>query len=228
MVATNVILEEIIKLAYFPQLAWYFPKEKGVRAPQWVGVERYTIQAKVDHATTEKWKSLTHRQLLTEIKPAVQMLLVQRCKLALHNTTEERPIWALVVGKQKPKLANADPNKAHPARSMGIAEGGVMVANGYDDTQTLSFFGAPMESLAEVLTRSSSRLVFDKTGLSGKYDFVLAKHETGSPAENTGSAALDPALPTNWDVEALGLKLKSATGPTQILVVDHIERPSEN
>ncbi len=228
-VLTNTTLEEMIKEAYYPQLRWYWPKEKGLQgAPPWVGNEEYDIVAKVDRATAEKWKSLTYEQLIKAMKPALQATLEERCKLALHTTMEDRPSWVLVVGKHVHKLKETDFSKPLP-HAFPLVEGGVMVSSGRNEGQTIAVFGAPMASLAQILSMYSSRLVFDKTGLPGRYDFVLSKRDMGSSVvEGTGGAALAPVPATIWDVEALGLMLKSAKTPTQILVVDHVERPSDN
>jgi uncharacterized protein (TIGR03435 family) len=69
--------------------------------------------------------------------------------------------------------------------------------------------------------------VLDRTGLSGNYDFSLRwtpeSLDGGTPSPEASGPSIFTALQ-----EQLGLKLESATGPVQTLVVDHIERPSEN
>jgi uncharacterized protein (TIGR03435 family) len=224
-IVTNVTLEELIQFAYYPQLRWYWPRERGVLgAPRWSEKEVYTVDAKVDGATAERWKSLTYLQLSNALKPAIQAMLEERCKLALHTTMESRPIWALQVGKHGPKLKKADSRSPLSTQGAVIAEGGRMMSGGRGNTSTITFFSAPMTSLAEVLTRSSSRLVIDQTKLSGTYNFLLLRNDMG----NAESLASDPNPSSKWDLEALGLTLKSEKAPTKILVIDHIDRPSSN
>jgi uncharacterized protein (TIGR03435 family) len=78
--------------------------------------------------------------------------------------------------------------------------------------------------IATMLSRQLERDVTDNTGLPGKYDFEL----TWTP--DTGACAAAPDAPSLFTAvqEQLGLRLDSKKGPTEILVIDHIERPSEN
>jgi uncharacterized protein (TIGR03435 family) len=69
--------------------------------------------------------------------------------------------------------------------------------------------------------------VFDKTGLTGKYDFTLRYH--GTRLSDRKADDMDPVQPLDVAIQdQLGLKLKRTKGPVQILVIDHIEKPSEN
>jgi uncharacterized protein (TIGR03435 family) len=94
------------------------------------------------------------------------------------------------------------------------------------------------ENLAHILSTQLSRTVLDKTGLTGNYDFTLkwtpdpsepAMGPPGGPpdaspdANNSGGPTLFTALE-----EQLGLKLVSAKGPEEVIVIDHIEQPSAN
>ena len=87
--------------------------------------------------------------------------------------------------------------------------------------------GCSMGQLVGMLTAQFGRPVIDKTGLTGKYDFVLKynrNRERDRPADD-----LDPTPPMDRALqEELGLKLEAAKGPVKVLVIDHIEKPSEN
>jgi uncharacterized protein (TIGR03435 family) len=98
-----------------------------------------------------------------------------------------------------------------------------------------------MASLAIILSKQLGRTVLDQTGLKGKYDIPLQWTPDESPAamfdgppgakpaaNNTASPEFSgPSIFTALQ-EQLGLKLESTKGPVEIIVVDHIERPSEN
>jgi uncharacterized protein (TIGR03435 family) len=81
-----------------------------------------------------------------------------------------------------------------------------------------------MSQLATTLSGPMSRLVLDRTGLSGVFDFTLDFVPDGSPIDASQNL---PSLQTALQ-EQLGLKLEPARGPVEVLVIDHVERPTEN
>ena len=87
----------------------------------------------------------------------------------------------------------------------------------------------PIAVFANVLSDNLHRAVIDKTGLTGKYDFTLKwARDDDSVSPNADSATdAGPAIFTAVE-EQLGLKLQPAKGPVEVLVVDHVEQPSEN
>lgn len=223
--AMNQSLWTTILLAYFPQSHLFLPSSSKeiVGAPSWVTKDQYDINAKVDEATAKEWKSLTVAQRWERLKPMLQTMLVDRCKLVQHPDTIEMPIYALVVGKHGAKLKETKPGEAVPSGAVSLfsGDGSMMVPyHRGDPSPTLTFFNASMASLAMWLSNGSPRTIQDQTGLTGRYDFVLPKLEDLS--------ATEPDLPTIWDIKDLGLTLKPAKAPLKILVIDHIERPSEN
>ena len=97
-----------------------------------------------------------------------------------------------------------------------------------------------MGSLAEVLTEFLGRTVLDRTGLKGTYDYTLRWTRDEYQDGIVGLASGEPGSKSTTDTdssppqiftaiqEQLGLKLESTKGPVEVLVIDHIERPSEN
>jgi uncharacterized protein (TIGR03435 family) len=184
-------------------------------APPWAETEKYDLLAKPDgegQPNDKQWKFM------------VQKLLADRFKLVFHRDTKELPVFAIVVGKTGPKLAKSegDPNGLPGLFFRGL---GVLPAR----NATMADFAGVMQGA--VLDRP----VVDQTGLSGRYDFTLTWTPDESqfqglgakvppPAEN---AAAPPDLFTAMQ-EQLGLKLESTKAPAEILVVDHVEKPSEN
>lgn len=110
-------------------------------------------------------------------------------------------------------------------------------SEGRDGMTTLTAQAAQMEGFAQYLTRQVGRSVVDQTGLKDNYDFTLK----WSPDENRATAgagpegadappAADNSGPSIFTAiqEQLGLKLESSRGPVEALVIDHVERPTEN
>jgi uncharacterized protein (TIGR03435 family) len=85
--------------------------------------------------------------------------------------------------------------------------------------------GVGLAALADNLAEILEHTVVDKTGLTGEYDFKLKWHpeDSGPPAEGDPGISLFTAVQ-----EQLGLKLESAKGPVDILVIDHAEQPAAN
>lgn len=144
----------------------------------------------------------------------LQALLADRFTLKVHQETRELPIYTLVVAKGGPRF---QPSKINGTTiNSGIA---YITVVGSDHTVAL---------LAEQLSRTLGRVVMDKTGLDGRYELTL-KWATDEGGAGTGGSSADagPSIFTAIQ-EQLGLKLESGKGPIPILVVDHLEKPSEN
>ncbi len=189
-------------------------------APGWVSSERYDIVAKPEGPIASDIRGEALRLML-------QGLLEDRFKLKSHFETKELPVYNLVVGKGGPQLkesASGDQDRQMQRFGRGQA--------------TLN--GANMAMLVRMISQALGRDVIDKTGLTGRYDIELKwtpdenamrgpgegperpPSETPAPPDNSG-----PSLFTAVQ-EQLGLKLESSKGPVGILVVDHVERASEN
>lgn len=233
--ATGIALQAVIMYAYYPLPSGYWRDGRLLGVPPWMAKARYDIKAKVDDATENEWKGLSNAQRRERVKPMLRTMLEDRCKLVLHSTTTEAPIYALMVGRHKPKLKVSKPDEPLPAGSIKVslassgAGPGVVVPHVIGGKPQDLFFGTPMTSLAIYLSDFSDRPIEDRTGLTGQYDFVLSPRENSQlqVKQPSGSTSdLDPA--SFYDVEELGLVLKPAKGLAETLVIDHIEKPSEN
>jgi uncharacterized protein (TIGR03435 family) len=169
--------------------------------PGWLDSDKYDIVAKAD--TTKEMSR-------DEVKPYVQALLADRFRLKFHRETREGTVYSLTVAKNGPKL------KEH-------ANGGASGIGTSTDagTATISGTGVTMARLAEHLGGQAGRPVIDNTGLKGEYDFRLEW------ATEQNSASTLPSVFTALQ-EQLGLKLDSAKGPVEFIVVDSAERASAN
>jgi uncharacterized protein (TIGR03435 family) len=148
--------------------------------------------------------------------------------LKVHRETKELPVYALVVAKNGPKLKATNIQSADPCRIYGTSEGG-------DRYQ-----GCTVATLASYLPLALGRVVLDRTGLKGRYDFTLEYADQDSAAVSSvptgGGAASDnplPPAPSGPSVftavqEQLGLKLEPTKGPVDMIIIDHMERPTEN
>jgi uncharacterized protein (TIGR03435 family) len=211
----------LMTAAYVPLSggAAYYTSDRVVGLPEWAEQDRYDIDAKVSAEDMAEWQKPGSQ--LPMLQAMLRTMLEQRCKLAVHRETKEVSVYSLVVGKNGPKFKETDPTVEHPdGRKMPL--GGVLVFG----TDSLDLYGVSMAQVASLLTQQIGFVpVQDKTGLTGRYDLVIKEQQHGEP----GDAVEDPV---SWMMSAiqnnLGLKLQPGKGNVETLVVDHMERPSEN
>jgi len=160
---------------------------------------------------------------LTQLRAMVRQLLTDRFNLAFHREPRELSVYAIVVGNGGPKLTKNDTN---PNGLPNLIFKGLGV---------LPAMNATMADLAGVMQSAVlDRPVVDKTGLPGRYDFTLTWTPDESQFAGLGvrvpppsADATAPGLFTAFQ-EQLGLKLDSTRAPVEVLVVDRIQKPSEN
>ncbi|HEY4363610.1 MAG TPA: M56 and DUF3738 domain-containing protein [Bryobacteraceae bacterium] len=212
--ATNAPLKIILGDAY------------GVRdhqitgAPSWMTTERFTIETKAEPPVSPNTGGQERMRLM------VQSLLKDRFKLALHRESRTLPVYELVVAKGGAKLKNSagpDANGRQGIFAKGLS--GLVGTN------------MPVTALANLLAQRLGRNIIDKTGLTGKYDFELTyTPDPGGPDDEIFGPLPpdvphpDPNGPSLFTAlqEQLGLRLESSKGPVDVLVIDHVEHPSEN
>jgi uncharacterized protein (TIGR03435 family) len=187
------------------QWAYGMPEKQILDGPAWLGSSRFDIQAEADIG--DQMRSLTSEQGNELKRRMVQALLADRFQLKLHQETRTLPAYDLVLAKGGEKL---QPSKAN-GKSIGV---GRTHFNGE---------GLGLTSIAEELSKIAGRVVVDKTGLTGRYDFKLLW-----TADDASAADGDPPTLFTAIQEQLGLKLESAKEPVPVLVIDHVDQPSPN
>ncbi len=175
--------------------------------PTWARSEPLAIQAKTDADTAAALDKLPPAQRWKQTQLMMQALLADRFALKFHHATKDLPIYELAVAKDGFKM------KKSPT-DLG---GGGTFSDGRVEAKAISVW-----MFAANLSFSVGRMVVDKTGLEGSYDFTLEWAPEGADASDTR-----PSIFTALE-EQLGLKLESARGPVDVIVIDRIERPSEN
>ena len=226
------------------QWAYPLPDQRGLLrgdqiegAPAWLD-EPYDVVAKIEQADVADWQNPEKRQ--TMLRAMLQAMLAERCKVVMHYRNKEAAVYDLVIAKGRPKFKQAETvdtaelRRKHPEG--GIMRGSVtMAVQGPNRTQ---YYAISMSILANtMLSNLVDRPVVDKTGLTGYYDLALpssALQRTPPPSALGTSPPLDaPSPPAEGEsifaaLEALGLRLQPAKGEVKTLVIDHVERPSEN
>jgi uncharacterized protein (TIGR03435 family) len=212
-------------LAWLLRSAYRVQEFQIVGGPDWINSERFDIEA--TYAETPGGPSQTNLMLRT--------LLAERFKLALHNETRERPVYALVLARADRRLG---PQLQKSTRDCATAKGpegcGSSVGPGFIRSRgrTMAQFA---ESLAQLTNTGSSlnRLIVDRTGLEGLYEVTLKFTPENIPPSGPTPAGFQPVDPNGPSIftalqEQLGLKLDAQRAPVNVLVVDRVEKPTEN
>jgi bla regulator protein BlaR1 len=228
--ASNISLKALIQQAYGVE------ENQILGAPSWLGSERYDIEAKVASSDTDALHDLNPDQRRIMLQP----LLADRFQLKVHTELKDLPVLALVVAKGGPRLHEAKPGDTYPNGLKGFdgpgGPGMMLMRPGQLTAQ-----GVDLWFVAKQLSQQLGRTVQDKTGLTGKYDFTLQWKPDRDPSPMPGAPPAGeqgPGATLSTDSseasiftavqEQLGLKLESRKAPVEVLVIDHVEAPSEN
>ena len=185
-----------------------FERVRVVGGPEWLNSEQYEIQGKIEESQFAAMRTMTPAQQREQVDLMEQALLRDRFGLKVHFEWREMPGYALVIAKGGPKLAAAKDG----------------------EVSRLTLGGNEMTATAMTLDQwihspfLNGRTVVDQTGLTGKYDFTLTWSDQPVGAEDGADV---PSLFTAVQ-EQLGLKMVAMKVPVEVVVIDHIERPSEN
>jgi uncharacterized protein (TIGR03435 family) len=184
--------------------------------PPWADTDKYDIDATPDGEgapSSKQWKIM------------IQKLVAERFKLTFHHEKKELSVYVLSVAKTGPKLTKSegDPNGL-PGLFFRGKLGDLAVRN----ANMADFTGLMQEAVLD-------RPVLDQTGITGRYDFTLLWTPDDSQFAGMGvkippptdTANAPPNLYTAIQ-EQIGLKLEATKAPADVMVVDHVEKPSEN
>ena len=197
----NETVNDIISFAYGVHA------KQIVGAPEWFGTDRYTIDGYPD---------VEGNPDLKQMKGMYRKLLQERFKLILHKDTKTLSVYAITGAKTGPKIMqSADQD----------AMGDQTFTQWNTQQVVLRVTSSTMAEFASVLQMMVlDKPVVDQTWLTGKYDFLLKWSPDDAP---TSDANTLPEIYTAIQ-EQLGLKLLPTKAPAEVLVIDHVERPSAN
>jgi uncharacterized protein (TIGR03435 family) len=210
-------------------------RSEVVNAPKWIDEERYDLEARTD----QEFPASTSLGLPPPGEAALRALLAERFKLKVRLETQRRPVYELVLQRPDGRLGKGLVPSKGGCRPFFQREA---VNAGLTDTPT---DGAPLRPCplgvgamvitAENMTMTDwvrilglrpqlDRTVLDRTGLTGGFDIEFRMFEPDDPpSAQTVLPALKPLLEMQ-----LGLTLRDAEAPVEILIIENVERPTEN
>ena len=234
--AVGAALPELIRLAFGVQ------RTQIVGAPDWTGTALYDITAKAESDVQGAPPGAPPGPL----NFMLQDLLEDRFKLRAHRETRELPTYTLTLARSDKKFGAGLRRSAVDCAAMRGRGGrmgpppgppppgerpqcGMRVA-----PNQIVAGGVSLAQLTQMLSRFTQRIVIDRTGLEGSFDIDLTFTLDGvpnapppppggppPPSADSNSPSLFTALQ-----EQLGLKLESDRAPIEVLVIDHVERPT--
>jgi uncharacterized protein (TIGR03435 family) len=199
------------------EFAYDVSEKQLVGGPAWSGTDKYDIDGVSD---------IEGKPDMKQMQEMYRTLLVERFHLKVHQEQRELPVYALVMGNDGPKIAKGDPNGLPHVRFKYISAQ-LVPLEATDATMEDFIFG-----MQDVLDRP----LIDQTGLKGRWNFTLKWTPDESqftgwgirfPPRESESSGGQVGLFTAIQ-EQLGLKLKAERAPVGVIVVDSVERPSEN
>lgn len=213
LAATGITLQRLMMTAFNVQ------NFRIVGGPDWVSSRHWDVQAKPNRATVPD-----------EVRPMLRALLEDRFHLRTHSATRKLPVYELTVDSkgskvQASKLKRSDTGSEHTVR---------VSARSIQMTKTTS------GTFASQLSYALGQPVIDKTKLTGEFDFRLEwTPEAGNDGgmafavQPPGSKDEPPSTPDRPSIftalpEQLGLRLQSARGPVDVVVIDAVSLPSAN
>jgi uncharacterized protein (TIGR03435 family) len=213
-VAINATLVRIVRFAYD------LPDYRVVSGPDWVRRDRFDVEAKAGREVSAE-----------ETQRMLKALMADRFQLVVRREQRDATIYALVLARTDKKLGpNLRPSAAGCAAPAGPGETHEeqRTPNGGVSTQRTC---APMAVLVASVSNALQAPVEDKTALTGLWDSDLSytseRRRNASPEVVARDPNEAPALFTALQ-EQLGLKLESARGPVDVLVIESATQPTEN
>jgi len=228
-IATTIVTAMIMDA--YGQYARSLSPNQVLGGPAWIRTDFYEINAKVNDSTVNgEWKNLPYDKRWDQAMLMLRSLLVNRFKLRIKHETKVLPVYELVLAKNGPKITE-DKTDDRPCRMTGLdPEPGLDVKS----CDFSNFLG-----LISIDPELRSRVLVDKTGLHGRYSFRFhwtPKRPPGMPMPATVGQSNHSAPPPESSGpslftalrEQLGLTVQSTTAPVDIIVIEHIEKPTEN
>jgi len=229
--ASNMPVRPIITFAY--QLAQY----QLIGGPGWLNTDRYDLVAKMDQDVSPA-TIIPGASTPSPMQVALRNLLEERFKLKVHRETRDMDIYALVMARPggapgpglKPTTQDCAAAAAAARRGGPPPTGkpGEPFCGIQGGPGRLRFGGLPATSLAAAFSGAAGRMVVDRTGLTGSWDFELTYAMEGRGGAD--APPVDPNAPSFFTAiqEQLGLKLEPTKGPVDVLVIDSIDKPVED
>lgn len=211
-------------MRFLIQLAYGFGPFQLSGVPDWVDGMFVAVQAKADPSVDAQLAKLPDDEARLEKRHMLQAMLADRLKLKAHWEQREGSVYNLVLAKGGSKLQPTKAEDPIPGEPTPVANalGPEVHATGDRRGREIQCKRFSMRAVTAMLGSQIHKPVVDKTRLTGTYDLIL-RFNTDNSTEPDAYPGLFAAIE-----EELGLKLESARGPVDTLVIEHVEKPGDN
>jgi uncharacterized protein (TIGR03435 family) len=206
------------------QAAYGFGAYEVSGAPSWFESSLWVVQAKCDHSVDQELAKLTDDQARMEKQHMMQALLADRFHLKVHWETKQANLYSLVLAKGGSKLQPTKvetPDASVPNSAPPETKGANIESHAAEHGREMTVAHITAKGIAALLSSMLRINVEDKTGLPDRYDFTL--HYTYQSSDPDAYPPIQSAIQ-----EQLGLQLERGKGAVDLLVIDHMDRPTEN
>ena len=227
LLAVNTTVEDLVRFAYGLE---HGDKDSISEGPQWIRSDRFEVEGKAEGKASS-----------AGLRSMLRSLLADRFKLTVHEEMREREVYALLLARNdrkfgpglKPTAAGESAHcaslEAEPAPAPELMPDGTRrCAASFRGGMKLR--GRPLSDLADMLGELVGRPVIDRTGFSERFDADL---DAALNWDHLVGGGLSDTLGSNSVIltalrEQLGLKLEPIRGAVRTIVIDAVERPTEN
>jgi uncharacterized protein (TIGR03435 family) len=198
-------------------------KRYQIDGPPWIDSQLYDVFAKIPDGASEE-----------QVPAMLQTMLAERFGLKMHRESRSEPVYALVAGRNGPKLKRSDDAVAPSiTRADGVR---IPASMSFTTNGHMEFSHATMARFAQALSNFIGRPVLDMTELPGNFDIVLDVSMADLQGLQKSMGVASDAIPENSTsasifaaMQSLGLKLESRKAPIEHIVIDEARRvPTEN
>jgi uncharacterized protein (TIGR03435 family) len=228
LVVANVPLLALVLMGYD------VPPNRLSGGPDWIRSDRFDIEGTPPAGAIPAGASSNARE--QAVRQMVQALLADRFKLVVRRETKELPVYAILVGKNGPKLEKSKLEEKDCAAAESAENGVRCHSSSGGRGRGIHGEAVDMSDLASFVSPYTDRAaVVDKTGIKGLFNIQTGgwlPMQTGPPPApdakgEDGRLLIDQ--PTVFQIfESLGLRLEPQKGPVETFVIDHAERPDAN
>ncbi len=222
-------LKDLIKYGYDIR-----SDEQLVGGPSWMNTEIFDVRAKATEADIKAIDKLDWQRQIEQTRLMVQSLLADRFQLKASIQNRERQVYSLVVAKSGPKLKQVElspfpPPGTPPPPGAHLPK---LVWTGPGQITATAWRMSEMPFWLSHFPEIGNHLIIDQTGLKGNFDFVLnGIYDERAQHPGAGAAAPEGEATTSIFTalqEQLGLKLEPRKAEVEVLVIESVEKPSEN
>jgi bla regulator protein blaR1 len=204
--------------------------------PDWIQNDSYDLQAKLPDKVPDYTMAQLRDGEALEISMMLQSLLADRFNLKYHRETRQLPVYVLTQVRTSPKLELAKREmRQQKDGSMALdrsliwtfPRGAKGEINFNQSTIQMIVRNRTIQDLTDTLSGAMDRPVLNRTGLTGEFDITLQYDRDIDLDVDDFGATFGPSMMKAFERE-LGLKFEGTKGPVDVLVIDHIDRPSAN